>query len=149
MELFVQYTQVCVENEPAKEEYGDWYAAYDFTVKSVSTGSFNGKYRDSVSEEQFEVDFEVNPGDTLWVLSMTYSSGDSFGRSDGNGEVLWVFKDRKLAETAGDALYDHQDDWEIEFEVESGKKIKMSNPAAGYFENIGTLRVEPFVLMGV
>lgn len=150
MKIFVQYSQVCTHSEREEEEYGAWSADYDFYVKGASTGSvINAKYSRWSAEEEFEVDFDATPGETIWVLSMIYSSGDSFGNSTGNGEVIWVFKTKEAADKAAQAIEDNPDEWEIKFELESGKSVKLSNPAAGYFENISALYVEPFVLVGV
>lgn len=147
MKIFVQYSQVCVDSKEAEEEYGKWSTEYDFTVTGVSTRSINfDKYSRYTQEERFEVDFEASAGDTIWVLSMIYSSGDSFGRSTGNGEVIWVFKDRKVANQAAAMIEENKDQYQINFELETGRLVKLSNPAAGYFENISSLYVEPFTL---
>lgn len=149
MKIFVQYSQVCTHSEREPEEYGAWSADYDFKVTGVSTDSVNsGKYSRYSTEEEFEVDFDATSGETIWVLSMIYTSGDSFGGSSGNGEVIWVFKTKEAADKAAQAIEDNADEWEINFKLESGKSVKLSNPAAGYFENISALYVEPFVLVG-
>lgn len=150
MKLFVQYQQTTVDSYHSGEEYGEWSADYDFKVQSVSTASLESKYRRyDYREERFEVDFEATSGDTIWVLSMTYSSGDSFGSSTGNGEVLWVFKSRKHAEQAADNFNENKDTYQIDIKTDGGADIKLSNPAAGYFENLGSMYVEPFTLVGV
>lgn len=151
MKLFVQYKSVCVEEYHSGEQYGDWSAEYDFTVKGVSTASLkSGKYRQTdYLEEEFEVDFDATPGETIWVLSMVYSSGDSFGSSSGNGEVLWVFKSRELAEHVASQVNDNSEQFQIAIKTDGGADIVLSNPAAGYFENISAMYVEPFTLVGV
>lgn len=144
-DLYVKYELNCLDNYHSGEQYGDWYAHYDFSVKGVSLSEPEayGCY------EKFGLK-EVELGDVVYVLWMTYSSGDSFGSSTGNGEVLWVFKDVKLALRAKQ-LYEkiNADDncmFSIEMETEDGEKFKMSNPAAGYFENMGSIEVSTFLV---
>jgi outer membrane protein assembly factor BamB len=81
---------------------------------------------------------------------MTYSTGDTFGHADGKGEVIWVFKDATLAMKAKE-LWDKENakrdpEFSIEFEADGGIMVKQSNPAAGYFENVGHIGVETFLV---
>lgn len=150
MKLFVQYQQTTLDSYHSGEEYGEWYADYDFKVHGVSTASHSSEYRRyDYREEEFEVDFDATPGDTVWVLTMVFSSGDSFGSSNGNGEVLWVFKSRELAEQAADQVEDDSEQFQIAIKTDGGADVVLSNPAAGYFENISAMYVEPFTLVGV
>jgi hypothetical protein len=141
-ELFVQYREQCLHSERASEPYGNWREEYDFSVLSASLTS-RGQY----DEEKFTVDFEVKAGEPVFILHITYSTGDSFGTAYGRGEVLWVFKDADLAVEALKRWKEESDtEFGIEFEVEGGKKIKLSNPAAGYFENLGCIELQTFLV---
>ncbi len=145
MDLFVQYNEICVHSEQAQEQYGDWSEEYDFRVTGVSLTS-----RDRWNEDHLGCLVEVKAGDPVFVLYMTYDTGDTFGRASGKGEIIWVFKDPALAMAAkakweaGNAKRDP--DYSIEFEVDGGKTIKQYNPAAGYFENIGYVEVQTFLV---
>lgn len=92
------------------------------------------------SHEKFGLNVDLKAGDPAFVLTMIYSSGDSFGTSRGNGEVLWVFKDAATALAARDKWMQQCRSGEyvesVEFNDEIGNKIRLSNPAAGYFENM-------------
>lgn len=145
MKLFVQYRELCDESRHSGEEYGDWYQSYNFSVEGVSLTS-----RDRWNEETFEVDVDVKAGEPVFVLYMVYSTGDSFGRADGKGEVLWVFKD---ADTAREALRlwkeenDKRDpEYSVKFEDDSGRVVQLSNPGAGYFENVSYIDLETFLV---
>lgn len=145
MELFVQYDEDCTHSEREPVEYGSWSEEWDFRVKGVSLTS-----RDRWNEEKFTVNIDVKAGDPVFVLYMTYSTGDTFGHANGRGEVLWVFKD---ADTARNALTlwkeenDKRDpEFSVKFEDDVGKIIQMSNPAAGYFENVGYIDLETFLV---
>ena len=145
MELFVQYDERCTHREREPVEYGSWREEYDFRVKSVSLSS-----RDSWSEEKFGVRFDVKAGEPVFVLYMTYDTGDSFGRAYGKGEVLWVFKDAQVATEAMKRWKEENDkrdpDFSVDFLDEEGEWVKMSNPAAGYFENVGYIELSTFLV---
>ena len=145
MELFVQYSEHCTHSEREPVEYGSWSESYDFRVTGVSLTSKN-RY----DEERLGCLVEVKAGEPVFVLYMTYSTGDTFGRADGKGEVIWVFKDAALAMQAK-ALWEKENEkrdpeFSIEFEVDGGEKVKQSNPAAGYFENVGYVDVSTFLV---
>lgn len=144
MKLYVNYNQVCVENQEAEEEYGDWYCAFRHYFNKVSlTPNINSE--DDIDEE-FDVDYEVNIGDTVYVLYMEYSSGDSFGRSDGNIEIIWVFKSKELANSAKENYNAHQGASIIDCITDSGVRMSLSNPAYGYFENIENVDIKEFIV---
>lgn len=145
MELFVQYQEDCTHSEREPVEYGSWSEEWDFRVLSVSMTS-RGRW----DEEKFEVGFDIKAGEPVFVLYMTYSTGDTFGHANGRGEVLWVFKD---ADTAREALRlwkeenDKRDpEFSVKFEDDVGRVVQLSNPAAGYFENVGEIDLVTFLV---
>lgn len=146
MELFVQYNSICTHDYHSGEEYGDWETDYDFTVQGVvknSRGRWSGLAHD---EELFNVCFDAESGDTLYVLWMTYRTGDSFGSSSGNGEIVWVFKDQHRAHEARRAILEDQDQFTIAFKDDDNNEIEFTNPGSGYFESIQQLEVSEFIL---
>jgi len=145
MDLFVQYYETCVDSYRDGKEYGEWRESYDFNVTGVSLTS-----QKRMDEEQLGCLVDVKAGDTVYVLSMTYSTGDSFGHAEGRGEVIWVFVDPALAWIAK-SIWEKENDkrnpeFSIEFAVDGDQTVKQSNPAAGYFENIGRVDVTSFVV---
>jgi hypothetical protein len=149
--LFVQYDAHWIDGQPAVKKYGSWSAEYHFSIEAVSTAGV-----DSIQHESFTVAFDAIPGDTIYVLYMVYNSGDSFGTSTGNGEVLWVFKDYLLANEAlkrwqhacnfhGRQLRDGAQQF-CAFHVDGGAWIRLNNPAYGYFERVTTIEVVPMIL---
>lgn len=149
MQLFVQYQSYVVASDHADEEFGAWYEDWSFSVESVSM-SYCNALGFAMGNEEFSVNFEADAGDTVYVLSMTYDSGDSFGNSSGLGEVLWVFKDQGIALAAyhqwRQAL--EQKVNKVRFEVDGPGKseITLSNPCNGYFENCGQAHLQSFIL---
>jgi hypothetical protein len=145
MDLFVQYDEHCTHSYRSPEQWGEWKETYDFRVKGVSLTS-----RDRWDEEKLGCLVDVKAGEPVFVLYMTYDSGDSFGRAYGKGEIIWVFKDPDLATKARlkwESENNKRDpEYSIEFEVDGGQTVKQSNPAAGYFENVGNIEVETFLV---
>jgi hypothetical protein len=149
MELFVQYDQICTEDYHSGEQYGDWHTEYDFTVKGVTISDRSKWSGLGHSQEAFNVPFEAEIGDLVFVLAMTYSSGDSFGNASGMGEIIWVFKDKYAAEAAykiWNESVTKDGAYSIVFKDDNGKDVTMSNPAYGYFEDCGSLDLHPFLL---
>lgn len=145
MDLFVQYDEHCTHSHREPEEYGNWREEYDFRVKGVSLTS-----RDRWGEEKLGCLVDVKAGDPVFVLYMTYDTGDTFGRASGKGEIIWAFKDSALAMKAK-AQWEEENnkrdpEFSIEFEVDGGEKVRQSNPAAGYFENVGYIEVDTFIV---
>lgn len=145
MDLFVQYHEQCVDSYRSDEEYGDWRENYNFGVEGVSLTS-----RNRYGEEKLGCLVDVKAGDVVFVLYMTYDTGDTFGTAKGQGEIIWVFKDANLAMKAKDLWTKENDkrdpEFSIEFEVDGGQKVKQCNPAAGYFENVGYIDVATFLV---
>jgi hypothetical protein len=144
-ELFVQYNKECIDSYRSEEMYGDWREEYDFNVTGVSLTS-----RDRWGEDKLGCLVDVKAGEPVFVLYITYDTGDSFGRARGVGEIIWVFKDAALAMKAK-AKYEEENsksnpEFTITFEVDGGETLSQSNPAAGYFENFGYATVETFLV---
>ena len=90
MKIYVTYEDLIVSSYYSNEQWGEWREEHQFTLKNFSTkAQKNGTY------DKFIVDFE--PGDVVYAIYGIYSTGDSFGYSEGNGEILAVFDDIKKA----------------------------------------------------
>lgn len=139
-DLYVTTRSQCVHSESSDEPYGEWSASYIFEVSGVHLEQVNGGY------EKFNTCFDVVNGDTVYVLSMVYGEGDSFGHSSGNGEALWVFKDFEVAKNAAQTLKEQESSYSVSFLNENGEKATMSNPGSGYFECVEEIRLESFTV---
>ena len=141
IDLYVEYSEITVDSYHSGEQYGEWSATLDFRISGVTlTKPENGYSYESAALP------EIKAGDVVRVLWMTFSSGDTFGRSTGNGEVLWVFKDPILAIRAQQAFENSIDKYSIDIETDTGEKLMLSNPAAGYFEDIGHIEISMFLV---
>lgn len=148
MELFVGHDKICLgeyshQGPRAYVDYS-WHSEYCHKIIGVYT---NKKFVKADNYEKFTVDFDAEPGDVVHVLTMEYSSGDSFGNSTGNYEVLWVFKDFKAATKTQNHVLNSGKNESLKIKVESGKTIKLSNPAYGYFEKITGVEITTFLLI--
>ncbi len=131
----------CVERQinyfREKKEYGSWCELNQFNVDHI--------YLDD-DDPNFVTSFDALVGDKVFLLVMEYSHGDSFGTSSGNGEVLYVFKDEKVAKEAYKVWRDNIEEYSIKFLNDAGDTITLSNPAAGYFENCEELDILTFTI---
>lgn len=147
MKLYVNYHEHLIEDYHDVQEYGDWYKEYKYEIRSVGLSSLADWEGIGYDIEEFTTDFDVDPGDLVYVLWMTYRTGDTFGHSEGQGEVLWVFKNRTAAESAREIWKANAcDAYSVEFLTDTGKKVQVSSPAAGYFEDLGVLGLTEFVV---
>lgn len=137
--LFVGYTNFLCHSERTEEDNGacyQWSEQYSFSVDYARLSAIH-----NTDFETFGIPAHVTVGETVYVLSITFSDGDSFGTASGKGEVLWVFKNKDVAEKAYSDWNSATDDNKpsVEFVIDDGSKIRLSNPVGGYFKNIGEL----------
>lgn len=86
----VDISQQCEKDIEASKKYGHWERSYSNSFEKISTQAKG--IPDGVS------DFDIQPGETCYVVWLEYSSGNSFGMAENeNIEVVGVFKDKKCA----------------------------------------------------
>ena len=142
MKLFLKTEEICYSSYQSPERYGDWSSDNSFRIKSVLT-----EKDEEFSEGEYYELHDAKEGDFVYVLVLQYSTGDSFGCSTGNGEIVGVYKDIKVAEQARKTYMENKDQYSIELPFETYEGIKfqeISNPAAGYFESLESLDIQCF-----
>ncbi len=77
------------------------------------------------------IEFDVDVGDTIWLVWAQYSTGDSFGCDGGQYELCSVHKSK------------HEADAEIE---RLGKLNDYSVPWSGYFECLDFIKAQEMVV---
>lgn len=134
--LVVHYDDVAIVDEAATEQYGQWKREREFSIHGVG-------FKPSLQtrNETISIAPAVVAGDTVWVLWVEYSTGDSFGSDSGRGEVMWVFVDEDVANNAADQCRIAADSTSLTFQDEDGEVIHLSNPAHGYFERLTDVHV--------
>lgn len=90
----------------------------------------------------------IKAGDMLYVLWCVYSTGDTFGHSEGNCEALMVYADPKLAKKAFE-IWKKADEntskdytYTIKTPFTNDVMVDVSNPGAGYFEDLTDVKLD-------
>lgn len=139
--VYVETLEISYESYHSGEQYGDWGETKGFDVTKVSlTQEF--------CDECFDLGEPVVAGDKVHVVYVVYDTGDSFGRSTGNGELVWVFKDEELALRAVNEIEKNSTEFSIKIDLGENRAMRWSNPGAGYFERVtkvtyATFEVQP------
>ena len=145
MKLFVKSESVCDHQASSDKEYDWWERRCHPEIHGVYLEGSGYDY------EAFAVDYDVEAGDTVYVLVMVYSAGDSFGTGTGNHEVLWVFKDKEVAlkvvEYINTSEREGDDRYLLLITTDTGQTITLSDPSGGYFNSMENLSIESFVVV--
>ena len=91
--------------------------------------------------------YTIDPDKKVYAVYMTYSTGDSFHHEDGVMEVMMLNHDLEVAKKNVQAIFDASETGNeksyIKLLSDDGTVVKLSNPAAGYFEHLETVDYEP------
>lgn len=139
--VYVQHWQQCIHDEHDGEEYGSWSRDNDYTVEGVV---LDAKLRWGC--DAIQIAPAVVEGDEVWVLYVTYCTGDSFGSDCGQGEIIWVFTNKDVADVALRKIDANQTASVFSFEDEDGEVLHLSNPANDYFSHIESVNVRSFIV---
>jgi hypothetical protein len=121
-------------------DYGDWWTTnhrtYDYAY--ITDSQYGGH----------PIDFPVSEGDTVYLLYVTYSSGDSFGNASGCVEEIWVFNNPNDAEKARRII---EEDANKNPDTTSDLDIGLPRPIytgawKGYFDYVEDVTVVPLVV---
>lgn len=118
---------VCLHSHQEDKEWGEWSESRDICV----LGKF--KVVDDDDYFDFSVMDEPNWGVPYFVVTVTYSDGDSFGQCTGKKDLVYFTDDGGKANRLKKAIIDNNEkpkNYEGAFEFE-GEKIYIS--WAGYF----------------
>lgn len=131
----------CYDNYHDGKQYGDWHTYSNASIESVTIDTENGERE--YDSEYFKV---IDGATTVWVLWMSYSSGDSFGNSTGNLDILHAFGDKAVAEKAFETFKANSKEYSIKIKDDFGTEVSLYNNGAGYFESIESLNLDPFIV---
>lgn len=136
--------------EGYSEEWNDYSGC---TVRYLADG--DGVHGDiGWYSSRVDIDFDVSPGDVVFVVVAVYTTGGTFGQTRGNTEVVRVYNDGDKAFRLKTAIQEnnskiHQnkysDDseyWKFDFE---GDEI-YAGTWKGYFESLDGVHVETEVV---
>jgi hypothetical protein len=85
--LYIEIDEKCTHDYHSGEQYGEWSKEYSNTVTKISR---NEKLLDKWNFSEYKVSDEVYNSPFLYLVVVTYSSGDSFGRSSGNTSIAYI-----------------------------------------------------------
>ena len=144
--VWIHSESIKVSEFREEEDYGSWSREIDYRVHGASLQSYHADHEYHSSEEFSVPDRYAVVGGEVYVLWFTYSTGDSFGRSTGDGELMWVFGSEELARAAEQFIKKNPHSDSIEFLGEMGEVLKLSNPTSGYFEDLMDTHITKLVL---
>jgi hypothetical protein len=110
-----------------------WRGATNGRVSNV-TAAESGReasHRNYGSESLVKDMPDVAPGDTLYVVVVGYTSGDTFGRDGGHTAVLDAFTDADAAEELAEAASENVSDYQM-----THNGVEYYCPWVGYFEHM-------------
>ncbi len=146
------YTSVTREVNP-DDDFDQGCTHTDVYVNSINIAN---RWHNLVSS------FDVNPGDKIYLVYVTYTTGSTFGSASGNVVYVDVFKDSDEAyalEKEINQAYDNfknpkpkkkgkqqEYDYWLDY-INDGKLKKVyTGPWTGYFETLDNTHVESFVV---
>lgn len=137
IKVLVEYDERCTHSEREPVQYGSWEEQYSSSITNVRRVSDD-------EDRPYRSDVFVVPEGTeqVYVIYMIYSTGDSFGRSEGNMDIIHVTANEDAAHALADKITKNPDEYSIEFVDDFGRPIKISNRGAGYFERIDYVAVD-------
>lgn len=143
MRVTVEYKKRCTENYHSGEKYGDWRKSYDCSVTCVRVLGEDEK-------SGFHGETFLLPDDTTtaYVVYMIYGSGNSFGHSDGNIDILHCTASSEKAHALAKMITENPNEFSIKFIDDFDREISIYNNGAGYFEHIDYVEVLSFDLNG-
>lgn len=137
LRVVVSSEERCTDSYHSGEQYGDWREDYRFSITGAKV--VDEKYKTSYEEDGFRIPAGCTQ---VYILYVTYDTGDSFGQAFGRGEVLHAFGSREVAQAALDALNANKNEFSVKVKDDFGREIFISNPGAGYFESIDDVDLE-------
>ena len=101
-EIYVEESSKCISESRSDEPYGDWSRSYDDRVINISQ---NKDILNKWNFKTYKVPDIVYEAKNLYLVVVTYSTGNSFGRSDGHVETAFITEDPDEANDAATALW--------------------------------------------
>lgn len=143
MRVAVEYDQYCNEDYHSGEQYGEWRTSFSSSVTGVRV--LGEKEKAEYTSEVFILPYGTT---TAYVVYMIYSTGDSFGRSDGNIDILHCTASSEKAHALAKMITENPNEFSIKFIDDFDREISIYNNGAGYFEHIDYVEVLSFDLNG-
>lgn len=99
------------------------------------------------------VGFEIKPDKTYYLVSVIYSTGDSFSHHSGKIDYIELYESLEMAEATKKmildsyALKDKEESYSVEILNNSGTAYKISSSSwVGYFESLEDVQIDAIKL---
>lgn len=93
-------------------------------------------------------DYEVSEGDKVYVLTLLYSDGDSFGIYPGQKEVIWAFKTHEAAKEAAKTWEADHKLRRVIFKLDTGATFQLGSPICKVFGTFEGMTITPIKVEG-
>lgn len=141
--VYVQHRNVVVRDWKDKGSYASWGKEAEFVIDGVALDTSLRWGYDAI-----QIAPAILEGDEVWVLYVTYRSGDSFGSYTGQGEIIWVFIDQMVAEKALETLRSKCGRTSsFDFVDEDGEELHLCDPTANdYFARVEGIHLKKCIV---
>ena len=134
----VKYESILISSHHSDEKYGEWHENYSSRITEVV--KVNKDEKSSYNSDIFPIKADSK---VVYVVYMIYNSGDSFGVSEGNIDIIHCTSDLEAAKNLALSVR-NSNDYLIKLKNEFDEDVSICNQAYGYFESIESLCVEAF-----
>lgn len=128
--VYAVTSSTCTRDYQEDKEWGSWERTYNCKVLYI-TKNKPDSYRNVTA---LEVSQEVYNADKVYLVCVTYGTGDTFGHSTGNLDVYKVFADKEAAKELATRIIAEGNDF-------SYPKGEYAPTWTGYFENVDDVEV--------
>jgi hypothetical protein len=125
MRVCVSYDENCVHSH-SDGETGEWSASYDSSIERVYILG-----EDEEAPYMSETFLLPDEAETVYVVYMIYSSGDSFGHEEGRISIIHCTADKIAARTIAKMIQENPNKFSFKFVDDFGRKVSLYNPGAG------------------
>ncbi len=139
MRVCVEYTEECISSN---RDGCDWYADYSSEV----TAAYRVDDDDETHSYNSDVFLVADDATEVFVVYMIYNDGDSFGRATGKIDIIHCTSNEESADQLAKYIVDNKDEESFKFKDDLGRDVSVCNTGSGYFESIGYIGVERFLI---
>lgn len=139
--IYVKTNERITHSEREDRKHGNWKVEKQSEVLDVVLDRYLNAHS---GVEMFECDAQV--GDTVYVVSVTYTTGDSFGNSKGNLAVAGVYNNTKDAIAVRTKIEEQPRKSGLNVTLSDGTVQKIYGPWMGYFERVEVVDIESFIV---
>jgi hypothetical protein len=138
--LSASETDVTRESDP-EDVWGQDSTSTSWDIEGIALSDKDGS-------DALPADFDIKIGDTIFVVYLVYSTGDTFHQADGAYlEVLSFHKNEAVARKNLREIEGRKaENFVMTIELDNGNKIERVCSWDGYFESLDYARCESFVV---